>query len=544
MHNPVNILLLFLCITVSSTSIANDADFVLIKQAIRQHEYKKAHTLLLPLAQSNNSDAQLMLGNFYMNGLIANKNHQQAFEWFAKAAKLNNSKAQYHLGTMYDRGWGVTKDTQKAKNWFIKSAANGYRMAKKKLSKLAKEASGAHIKTSDPGQLCDIFREAVTKNNLKTIQLAINKKVNINCLDQHQRTALMDAIDLEKLPAIEFLIKNKASIHVKDSFGDTPLHQAINRKNATIVNALLKRGADTKTTDKNGNSALHKAILVNQQPVVSLLIKYHADVNATNKKGETALDIAISHRLNHLSKLLKSKGGVQKSTLKKKNSVSLATLIKPADKTNPVYNDWTPLMVTIWRNQTSATQKILDSKTPQINYSSKDGNTALLLAIKKEQEDLAIQLVSKGSKLTPNKQNESPLLLAATFGFSKFIQHISWKKQDLNLRNNSGDTPLILAVKNKKSSAIKALLAIGVDPTLTNKFGENALHIASKFKQVNTLKTLLKTNININTQTNNKRTALWYAISNQWKGGFELLLKNKPNTQLKDSLGLSSLALA
>ena len=88
------------------------------------------------------------------------------------------------------------------------------------------------------------------------------------------------------------------------------------------------------------------------------------------------------------------------------------------------------------------------------------------------------------------------------------------------------------------------MLTVGVDPTFTNKQGENALHIATKSKQSNILKALLKTEININAQTNNKKTAMYYAISQQWKDGFNLLLRKKPNTQLKDALGLTVLALA
>ena len=61
MNKQYRIIVLFFLIVVNSTTIAADADFSQIKQLIRQHDYKNAHALLVPLAEANNSEAQLCL---------------------------------------------------------------------------------------------------------------------------------------------------------------------------------------------------------------------------------------------------------------------------------------------------------------------------------------------------------------------------------------------------------------------------------------------------------------------------------------------------
>ena len=63
------------------------------EQAFSQGDYRKAVTLLLPLAQAGNPDAQYALGYALYEGLGTPQDRMQAYFWIQESARQGNTSA-------------------------------------------------------------------------------------------------------------------------------------------------------------------------------------------------------------------------------------------------------------------------------------------------------------------------------------------------------------------------------------------------------------------------------------------------------------------
>ena len=57
-------------------------------------------------------NAQVEIGNCYINGIGVSKDPEQAYQWYKKAASKNNPVAQYNIGLLYYNGWGLKKNIE------------------------------------------------------------------------------------------------------------------------------------------------------------------------------------------------------------------------------------------------------------------------------------------------------------------------------------------------------------------------------------------------------------------------------------------------
>jgi TPR repeat protein len=77
------------------------------------------------LAQQGDTDAQVLAGLMYENGVYFKQDEARAVRWFRKAAMLGNPDAQYHFGRMYAHGRGVLQDYTVTAEWYRKAADQG-----------------------------------------------------------------------------------------------------------------------------------------------------------------------------------------------------------------------------------------------------------------------------------------------------------------------------------------------------------------------------------------------------------------------------------
>lgn len=104
------------------------------QSAFNQHQYDKAFSIWMSLAQQGNSDAQVFVGLSYKNGWGVNKDLQRSNMWFQMAAESGNSAGQFFLGLHYVN----SKDPQTVSTgvqWLVQAAENGDTSAKQFLIK-------------------------------------------------------------------------------------------------------------------------------------------------------------------------------------------------------------------------------------------------------------------------------------------------------------------------------------------------------------------------------------------------------------------------
>lgn len=96
---------------------------------IRGGNPDKGYSMLLPLAEEGNPQAQYGIAILYKEGWGTEKDVHKAIEFYQKAAELGHLRAMFDLGLFYQAGHIVTQDYTKAAKWYEQAAKRGYSAA-------------------------------------------------------------------------------------------------------------------------------------------------------------------------------------------------------------------------------------------------------------------------------------------------------------------------------------------------------------------------------------------------------------------------------
>jgi ankyrin repeat protein len=94
-----------------------------------------------------------------------------------------------------------------------------------------------------------------------------------------------------------------------------------------------------------------------------------------------------------------------------------------------------------------------------------EGNTGLIIAINRRDEQWAGLLLNKGAD--PNlagKGGDTPLIAAARVGFETAMEWLIGLGAKVDASNRMGETPLIVAVQQRNLPIVRLLLREGADP--------------------------------------------------------------------------------
>ena len=130
-----------------------------------------------------------------------------------------------------------------------------------------------------------------------------------------------------------------------------------------------------------------------------------------------------------------------------------------------------------------------------VDYRDPDtGESALHMVVKRRDVTWINFLLGKGAN--PNVEDRSgntPLILAASQGFSDGVSALISGKADVNRRNRSGETPLIKAVQALNTPTVRVLMAAGAKPDLSDHVtGYSALDYAERDRRAGAILRLLK----------------------------------------------------
>jgi len=130
----------------TGASVALQAGFY----AYEHGNYVSAMKRLVPLADSGNATAQLVLGTMSEMGQGMTPNSVLAAVRYRQAAAQGNAEAQYRLGNLYEQGKGVPQDKNLASEWYQKSAKQGYAAAQAKVAVAAPPLPSVAVPSLSP----------------------------------------------------------------------------------------------------------------------------------------------------------------------------------------------------------------------------------------------------------------------------------------------------------------------------------------------------------------------------------------------------------
>lgn len=147
------------------------------------------------------------------------------------------------------------------------------------------------------------LHKAAWQGHLEKLKSAL-KKVEIDAVDRHNRSALHFAVAQGHPNIVWYLLGNNAKMTICDDEGRTPLLKAVECGHKDCMTLLLERGADINNPDYQGNTGLHIAAKQGTLDVASALISRGATLDVANNCGEYPLHIATRLQNKDLVELL------------------------------------------------------------------------------------------------------------------------------------------------------------------------------------------------------------------------------------------------
>ncbi|PSN32604.1 hypothetical protein C0J52_26221 [Blattella germanica] len=351
---------------------------------------------------------------------------------------------------------------------------------------------------------------AVGKNLMRVVECLLELKCDFECTTKNGETPLLQAVERGNVEIAIKLLKHGANPNAKNDYGNTTMHYAAER------NLKKLHGANPNANNDYGNTPMHYAAEENLMKVVDCLLELKCDIDCSNKNGETPLLEAVEL-------------GNQEIAIK---------LLKHGANPNAKDQDDTSVMhYAAEENLMKAVECLLELKC-DIDCTNKNGETPLLAAVERGNEEIAIKLLKHGAN--PNAKNDysnTPMHYAAQRNLKKVVGCLLELKCDIDRTNKNGKTPLLQAVERGNEEISIKLLKHGANPNAKNNYGNTPMHYAAERNLKKLVECLLELKCDIDCTNKNGETPLLEAVV---RGNEEItikLLKHGANPNANNDYG-------
>lgn len=371
-----------------------------------------------------------------------------------------------------------------------------------------------------------------TNGSIEMVRLLLEKGANINAVDGYEGyTAIMNAVLSNRPQMVRVLLAHGASLDIKNKKGKTVIDLARENGNLAFFKYLSSPNQFLSYT-RNKNKDIIIAVILSDPQKIKELISQGANVNAKDNEGETILMYAAAKGWLELVDLLIKKGvdvnakdmdgWTAEMFARAKNNLDIANKLADSGAKKLYSGDLNrDLLIAVIFSDTSMIKSLL-TKTVDVNYRYKLGNTPLMLATFKKDLFTVELLLRKNADLNLRNDFEySPLLIACIRGYTDIANALLDKGADLSIQNRK--TPLLLAVLNRHPDIVSILIKHGANDNITSEDDETLLILAIS-KGYPEIAELLLPVSNVNAKDKNGRTVLMYAVEKGYLSLVQALL--------------------
>jgi ankyrin repeat protein len=453
--------------------------------------------------------------------------------------------------------------------------------------------------------------DAVQRKDTAAATALLKQAVDVNAVQPDGASALAWAAHWDDVKLAGQLIEASANVNLANELKITPLMLASANGSAPMVRLLLKAGANPNLARLTGETALMMAARSGNEEAVQLLLAAGADPKAKTARGQTALMWAAAEKhAGAATRLLDAGADVAARnaayTPPNRNYGGRADrdvargprpLLKDNEAMNPEYRrdlmrareggkpegGFTPLLYAVLGGDADTVKVFLD-RGGQVNDTSADGTTPLLLSLVKRHEQLAVLLLERGADPNMAGTGYAPLHVAAATNQVAAIKALLARGAKPNTPMEKpvsfteafvqgtkvspgagwvdikGATPFMIAARTVNVPAMRELLAAGANPKLTAEDGTTVMMLAAGLgkradadigyytwdekRAIDAIKLALELGINVNAANQDGETALHAAAYHAANRLVELLVENGANLNLKNWQGQTPLRIA
>ena len=324
--------------------------------------------------------------------------------------------------------------------------------------------------------------DAVQRQDFEMAATLLEQGVDANIPQADGATALAWAAHWDAVDVATLLVEAGADVDAANDLGVTPLMLAAHNGRSPMVEALLAAGANPNATRPSGDSALMMAAKAGSADVVRLLTRAGANPNRTTDAGHTALMWAAAEgHADVVQTLIDQGAGVidvrtaferprqrgyggggrrELVLLREGEAANPAEFPRDGDGDPPrTQGGFTPLLYAVLGGHIDTVRVLLDAGSP-VDEASPDGVSALMLALTKRHEELALLLIERGADPNYDARNE---LLISNPHLADGQDPLAAEPVD-QVTDFAGYAALHLAAATRQHDALRALLAAGADP--------------------------------------------------------------------------------
>jgi ankyrin repeat protein len=293
------------------------------------------------------------------------------------------------------------------------------------------------INASDKATDTSALAYAVANSNLDLVNVLISAGASPNSVNRMGETPLMHLRSDAPVEFVHKLIALGFDVKARDNSGRSVLMAIARFSNLAVVKELIEAGAKIDERDNEGNTVLMSAAENSDISILQLLIRAGAPLDRKNHDGASALAIAAREgRAENLKVLIDAGGAVNLGqedlndalllTARNRDASTLKFLLKLGAKPNARDDDTTALMLAAEYGTPEMIKALIDegAEVDAVNdggwtalmhaneaenvrmllnaganmaIRNNDGDTALAMAIRYEQQDVVQLLKSRGA---------------------------------------------------------------------------------------------------------------------------------------------------
>jgi ankyrin repeat protein len=281
----------------------------------------------------------------------------------------------------------------------------------------------ADINASDKATNGSAMAYAVGNNNLEMVNVLISAGASLNGANKNGETPLMYLSDDATAEFVRELVRLGARVDARDGEGRSVLMNTVRFGSLVVVKELIAAGAKVDEKDNEGNTVLMDAARNPDADILRHLIKAGAPLNRKNDAGESAVSIAVHAESAENLKVLIDAGAtvnlaqrdLDDALLSAARSGSLSTvklLLKLGARATAKDDDTTVLMLAA-ESGTPEMIKLLIDEGADLDAVNNAGWTAMMHA--NAVENVRVLLNAGANMAIRNKNGESALAMAIKY---------------------------------------------------------------------------------------------------------------------------------